>query len=88
MSFKVIRAILDTADLSESANFSSLAIRLYSWLPVDKIKLWWCLQTLLMTPHASNCSAQSSEFMPYFKEVAFLNSFSGLFSYSNSSEGR
>jgi len=78
ISSSVIKAILLNADLKESASFTRLPIRLWSWFPICNIKLWWCLHTCLITLHASNWTNQSLLKMPYPLAMAFLNSFSGF----------
>ena len=78
ISSSVIKAILLRADLKESASFTRLPMRLWSWFPIYRIKLWWCLHTYLMTPQASNWTNQSLLKMPYPFAMAFLNSFSGF----------
>ena len=78
ISSSVIKAILLNADLKESASFTRVDIRLWSWFPICNIKLWWCLHTCLITLHASNWTNQSLLKMPYPLAIAFLNSFSGF----------
>lgn len=42
------------------------------------MRLWWCLQTCLITLHASNWTNQSLLKIPWPLAMVFLNSFSGF----------
>lgn len=59
ISLRVMRLMRHTADLRDSASLMNVPTRLYNWLTVARMRLWWCLHALRTTLQASNCANQS-----------------------------
>jgi hypothetical protein len=57
MSLRVIREILESEDLMESANLITRPTKLFSLTTFCSKVLEWCLQILLMMLQDSNCFA-------------------------------